>query len=116
MSASSPSTHQPPGEHRHLISAVTHDTEAVVGHAELTVLPEHELRQIRRVAVAPELRGLGIASGLLDWLVAFAFDDLALHRLELVVFSFNERALGCYKRAVSQTRRPYSSCPRVLMD
>jgi RimJ/RimL family protein N-acetyltransferase len=87
------------GDHRHLISAVTRTTEIVVAHAELTVLPEHELGQIGRFAVAPEMRGRGIAGGLLDWLVAFAFDDLTLHRLELVAFSFNEPALRCYKRA-----------------
>jgi RimJ/RimL family protein N-acetyltransferase len=99
MSASSLSTPQTAGEYRHLICAVDDDTDTVLGHAELEILPEHELGQIGRVAVAPEMRGQGIASKLLDWLIAFAFDDLALHRLELVVFSFNEPALRCYKRA-----------------
>ncbi len=86
-------------DHRHLISAVTGAPETVVAHAELTVLPQHELGQVGRVAVAPEMRGRGIAGTLMDWLVAFAFDDLHLHRLELVAFSFNEPALRCYKRA-----------------
>jgi RimJ/RimL family protein N-acetyltransferase len=87
------------GDCRHLICAVAPDTDAVLGHAELEIVPEHELGRIGRFAVAPEMRGRGIAGGLLDWLVAFAFDDLALHRLELVVFSFNEPALRCYRRA-----------------
>jgi RimJ/RimL family protein N-acetyltransferase len=86
-------------DHRHLISAVTRTTETVIGHAELTVLPEHELGQIGRFAIAPEMRGRGIAGRLMDWLIAFAFDDLDLHRLELVAFAFNEPALRCYKRA-----------------
>jgi RimJ/RimL family protein N-acetyltransferase len=84
--------------HRHLISAVRGTTGTVLGHAELAVMPEHELGKIGRVAVAPEERGQGIAGRLLNWLVAFAFGDLALHRLELVVFAFNEPALRCYKR------------------
>lgn len=71
----------------------------MVDHAELTVLPEHELGQIGRLAVAPYARGEGVGTKLMDWLVAFAFDELSLHRLELVVFSFNEPALHLYKNA-----------------
>lgn len=84
-------------EHRHVISAVDGDGQ-VVGHAELNVIPEHELGQIGRFAVAPHMRGRGVAGRLMDWLMGFAFDELHLHRLELVVFSFNEPALRCYKR------------------
>lgn len=84
---------------RHLISAVIRDSNAVVGHAELNILADHELGQIRRLAVAPAMRERGVATRLLQWLVTFAFDDLGLHRLELCVFSFNERALRCYERA-----------------
>jgi RimJ/RimL family protein N-acetyltransferase len=86
------------GEFRHLICAVdSHD--AVLGHAKLEIVPEHELGQIGHVAVAPEMRGQGIAGKLLHRLIELAFDELALHRLELVVFSFNDPALHCYKRA-----------------
>jgi RimJ/RimL family protein N-acetyltransferase len=87
------------GEFRHLICAVAPDTGAMLGHAELEVIPEHDLGRIHAVVVAPELRGRGIAGALVDWLVAFAFDDLVLHRLELVTLSFNEPALRCYRRA-----------------
>ncbi len=87
------------GEHRRLICAADRESDAALAHAELEVVPEHELGRIGRVAVAPEMRGEGIAGRLLEWLIAFAFDDLALHRLELVVFSFNEPALRCYRRA-----------------
>lgn len=86
------------GEHRHLVSAVE-PGESVVGHAELTVLPEHELGQIGRFAIAPQARGRGFGGKLMDRLIAFSFDELHLHRLELVVFSFNESALRLYERA-----------------
>jgi RimJ/RimL family protein N-acetyltransferase len=87
------------GEHRRIISAVACDTDTVVGHAELNILPEHELGQIRRVAVAPSMRAHGVGGKLMDWLVSLAFDELSLHRLELVVFSFNVAARKCYARA-----------------
>jgi RimJ/RimL family protein N-acetyltransferase len=86
-------------EKRQLISGVLEGTDAVVAHAELNLLPEHELGQIRRVIVAPELRGQGIGRELIQWLVNLSFVDLRLNRLELVVFDFNERARRCYEAA-----------------
>lgn len=87
------------GDSRHLISGVRRDTDSVVAHAELNLLPEHNLGQIRRVAVAPEMRGRGIGLELIQWLVNFAFTELHLNRLELVVFSFNDCARRCYEAA-----------------
>jgi RimJ/RimL family protein N-acetyltransferase len=87
------------GERRHLISGVKGETNSVVAHAELNLLPEHNLGEIRRVAVAPEMRGRGIGRTLVQWLVNFAFIELHLNRLELVVFSFNDSARRCYAAA-----------------
>ena len=75
------------------------EADSVVAHAELKILPEHDLGQVRRVAVAPEMRGRGIGLALVRWLVGLAFDELELHRLELVVFSFNHSARRCYEHA-----------------
>lgn len=87
------------GDHRRLISGVTEGTDVIVAHAEMNVLPEHRVGQIRRVAVAPEMRGRGVGGALMQWLVNFGFAELRLHRLELVVFSFNDCALRCYETA-----------------
>ncbi len=87
------------GEHRHLISGVWSETGSVVAHAELNLLPEHELGQIRRFGVAPEMRGRGIGGTMIRWLVGFGFEELRLNRLELVVFSFNDSARRCYQAA-----------------
>ena len=86
-------------ENRHLISVVSSGSGSVLAHAELNILPDHDLGQIRRVAVAPEARRRGIGTKLMRWLVQFAFMDLHLHRLELVVFSFNWHARRCYEAA-----------------
>jgi GNAT superfamily N-acetyltransferase len=51
----------------HLISAVARESGAVVGHAELNLLPQHELGRIQRVAVAPQWRSRGIGQKLLRW-------------------------------------------------
>jgi RimJ/RimL family protein N-acetyltransferase len=80
---------------RHLISGV-HESGEVVAHAELNLLPQHRLGQVRRVAVAPRARGRGIGRALMTRVLQLGFDELALHRIELVVFSFNEPARRCY--------------------
>jgi RimJ/RimL family protein N-acetyltransferase len=86
------------GEDRHVVSAVA-ARAAVVGHLELTVLPEHELGRVGCFGVAPRVRGQGVGTRLMRWLIAFAFDELSLHRLELDVFSFNEPARRLYTHA-----------------
>lgn len=88
-----------PNEHRHLIAAVDSDSESMLAHAELTVLPEHLLGRIARVIVAPDARGSGVGSAMLKRIVTLAFDELGLHRLELVVFALNAPARRCYERA-----------------
>lgn len=103
------------GESRHLISGVRGDNNSVVAHAELNLLPEHDLGQIRRVAVAPEMRGRGIGRTLVEWLVGFAFAELHLNRLELVVFSFNDRARRCYE-AVGFREEGYAHQARRASD
>lgn len=87
------------GNDCYLISGVRSDTGAVVAHGELKLLPEHDLGQLRRIAVAPEERGNGVGRALVQWLVKFGFSQLQLNRLELVVFSFNVRARRCYEAA-----------------
>jgi len=87
------------GEHRRLISAVSPREEQVLGHAELKLVPDHDRAKSWRVAVAPPARGRGIATQMLRWLTALAFQELGLHRLELLVFSGNLPALACYERA-----------------
>jgi RimJ/RimL family protein N-acetyltransferase len=91
--------------HRYLISAVGSSDSEVLAHAELKIEPELRLGKIGRVAVAPHARAAGIATDMLRWLTALAFDERGLERLELRVFSFNAPAIACYERVGFLTER-----------
>jgi len=42
--------------------------------------------------------GLGYGTDAIKALLRFAFDEMNLHRVQLRVFEFNERAIRCYRR------------------
>lgn len=46
----------------------------------------------------PEARGRGLGTEAMRMLIGFAFDELRLHRLELIASADNGRALRCYER------------------
>ena len=47
----------------------------------------------------PSLRGQGIGTQMVIKLLTLGFEQLGLHRIDLVVFDFNKAAINCYKRA-----------------
>src|SRR6185295_8053087 len=51
------------------------------------------------VIVAPGLRGRGIGLSMMREILRLGFDELRLHRIELVVFDFNKPAIACYEKA-----------------
>jgi RimJ/RimL family protein N-acetyltransferase len=51
------------------------------------------------VIVAPGLRGRGIGLSMVREILRVGFDELALHRIELVVFDFNRPAIACCEKA-----------------
>jgi RimJ/RimL family protein N-acetyltransferase len=86
------------GEDRRVFAAA--DTrDELVGHAMLTVQPEHRLGVIGRVLIDPARRGEGLGSALIQEIVRVGFDALGLHRLQLGVYDFNLGAIACYERA-----------------
>jgi RimJ/RimL family protein N-acetyltransferase len=85
------------GDHRRLYAAVD-DGGELVGHAMLTIQPDHRLGLIGRVLVDPARRGVGAGTALMGALAAVAFDQLGLHRLQLGVYDFNTGAIACYQR------------------
>jgi RimJ/RimL family protein N-acetyltransferase len=71
------------------------DDTYVVGFAILQgVGSAHQCIRLRRIAV--ENAGRGIGSALLRSVLQICFDDLAAHRVELLVFPDNERAYRAY--------------------
>ena len=55
------------------------------------------------VIVAPGLRGRGIGLTMMQEILRMGFDELGLHRIELVVFDFNKPAIACYEKAGFRT-------------
>ena len=80
-----------------LTFAATEASGEMVGHVRLEVNRHHRLGYIGRVAVAPDQRGRGLGTALMRALARHAFDELALHRLNLVVYTFNTAAIACYR-------------------
>lgn len=55
------------------------------------------------VIVAPGRRGRGIGLSMVQKILRIGFDELCLHRIELVVFDFNRPAIACYEKAGFRT-------------
>jgi RimJ/RimL family protein N-acetyltransferase len=84
-------------EHRRLYAAVDTGGE-LVGHAMLTVQPDHGLGVIGRVLIDPTRRDAGLGTALMREIAAVGFDQFGLHRLQLGVYDFNTGAIACYQR------------------
>ena len=55
------------------------------------------LADVYGVAVHPDARGRGVARRGLAALVAHAFDDLGIHRLELEAYAYNDSAVALFR-------------------
>ncbi|MBV9607002.1 MAG: N-acetyltransferase [Solirubrobacterales bacterium] len=86
------------GGHRRLFAAVDADGGELVGHVMLTIQAEHRLGIVGRVAIAPDRRGQGLGTALMQEIVRVGFEQLGLHRLQLAVYDFNTGAVACYQR------------------
>lgn len=86
-------------EHRRLFAAVDPGGGELVGHAMLTMQPDHGLGVIGRVLIDPSRRGAGLGTALMHEIVRVGFERFGLHRLQLAVYDFNTGAIGCYERA-----------------
>lgn len=83
-----------------LIFKAVNERGDVVGHIELNGISRvHRCARVSRVLVAPAWRGMGIGYKMIRALLRVAFEELKLHRLDLVVFEFNKPAIACYEKA-----------------
>jgi RimJ/RimL family protein N-acetyltransferase len=73
------------------------DAGQMVGHVLIEAQHHHGLGHIGRVAVAPDARGRGLGIALMRATVRHAFEELGLHRLQLMVYTFNAPAIATYR-------------------
>lgn len=70
-----------------------------VGHLELGAIDlRNRSLRIGRVLLAPAARGRGLGGEMMRAALARAFDQMDMHRAELIVFDANPRAIACYER------------------
>ncbi|HEY6522641.1 MAG TPA: GNAT family N-acetyltransferase [Solirubrobacteraceae bacterium] len=77
--------------------AGTDESGEMVGHVLIEAQHHHGLGHIGRVAVAPDRRGQGLGAALMRATARHSFDDLGLHRLQLMVYTFNAPAIAAYR-------------------
>ena len=69
----------------------------LVGHAQLAYDWRNGNARIGRVAIAPDRRGRGLARPMLRLIMAEAFADPAIERLELYAIDYNRHAIRIYE-------------------
>jgi RimJ/RimL family protein N-acetyltransferase len=69
----------------------------LVGHAQLAYDWRNGNARIGRVAIAPARRGRGLAKPMLRLIMAEAFADPAIERLELYAIDYNRHAIRIYE-------------------
>lgn len=90
--------------HRRQFVAVDEDSGDLVGQIGFSrIWLRTASAHVGPVIVAPELRGRGIGLTMMQEILRIGFDELRLHRIELVVFDFNKPAIACYERAGFRT-------------
>ncbi|GAB2532133.1 GNAT family N-acetyltransferase [Gracilibacillus alcaliphilus] len=85
---------------KYIFKAVNQTTEEVIGHISLRdVDREQGFAVAGKVLVgADNARGKGYGTQMMTNLLQFAFDTLALDKINLLVLDFNTSAITCYKK------------------
>jgi len=72
--------------------------EMMIGHAQLVFDWQNGGARLARGAIAPQARGRGLSASMLRQVVARAFEDPEIERLELNVYANNLPAIRAYRR------------------
>ncbi|MFI2204602.1 GNAT family N-acetyltransferase [Streptomyces sp. NPDC020192] len=94
---------------RHTWMAWDPGSGEAVGHASVRVDAALASGRLGRVLVAPQARGRGYGAAMLERVLASAFGELDLERIDLGVFTHNTNAVRLYERLGFV-------CDRVLPD
>ncbi|MCR3762633.1 GNAT family N-acetyltransferase [Pseudomonas aeruginosa] len=87
-----------PGAPLRLLWSACRDGE-VIGHCQLLFDRRNGVARLARIALAPTARGQGLGLRMLDALLAEAFADTDIERVELNVYDWNSAARHLYRRA-----------------
>lgn len=81
---------------RKIFKVLTTTNNAVVGHIELDRISRRDrCATLSRVLLRDgSLRGKGIGTKMVNKALKIGFDELGLHRIDLGVYDFNEKAIG----------------------
>jgi RimJ/RimL family protein N-acetyltransferase len=90
------------------------DDGGLVGHAQLVFDWRNGNARLSRVAVAPDVRGRGLAGPMLKLVVAQAFGFDSIERVELNVYAWNIAAIRAYKRLGFKEEGVRRSSTRVV--
>lgn len=84
-----------------IYKAVSSVSGKTVGHISLgSISRKNSSARISRVLVGDHsYKGKGVCSSMVNAILKIGFEQLKLHRIALGVYSFNEKAIGCYKKS-----------------
>ncbi|RKX79831.1 MAG: GNAT family N-acetyltransferase [Spirochaetes bacterium] len=86
---------------RKIFKAVVYPQGEVLGHVELNNIDlSNRSATLSRVLVGPPAwRGKGVGTLMVKKILKVGFEELGLHRIDLLVFDYNNPAISCYKKA-----------------
>jgi RimJ/RimL family protein N-acetyltransferase len=97
--------------------ALDRDSSRPVGQIGFSrIWPKTRAGHVGPVIVEPALRGRGVGSQMMREILRLGFEQLHLHRIELVVFDFNAPAIACYEAAGFRTEGLLRDIVRVGSD
>jgi RimJ/RimL family protein N-acetyltransferase len=80
------------------LAIVPHDLQELIGEVVLNNIDTTNRSASVRIGIRAAYTNRGYGSAALGLMLAYAFEDLQLHRVELEVFAFNSRAIHVYEK------------------
>ena len=88
-----------PKPERHSFAVETHDGTLLGTCGLFDISEEHRSAELGVALMDPRQWGKGYGTDTVRTLCRYGFDALKLHRIQLLVFAFHERAIATYERA-----------------
>ncbi|MBQ3474660.1 MAG: GNAT family N-acetyltransferase [Bacilli bacterium] len=83
----------------HTFAIVSKDNDKLIGNCGLMDTDYKDGTSTIGIFIGEEeYRGKGLGTEVINLLLDYGFNNLRLHNINLGVFSFNERAISCYKK------------------